>query len=315
MTGGFSPGNMGAYPAAGFGQTPAMTGYQQASFTQSPPMNGFQQGGFAQPSAMTGYQPEDFPQPPEEKRKPGIGLIIATIAILLLVIGGAIGGYAYLAKKSGVSTSQATLVMTPTPIPKGAPLFTDPFLNNNAGWDLTSKAGQFGIKIGGGSMALEDDNNRLFFELLPGNRNFNDFFLTTDAVLSKGELTNGYGIYIRGASSQSFDIATYYRFELYGDGTYALFKGTVDSTGTSKSALLVNYTRSSAILKQGQVNHIAISAKGPTMTFIVNGQTLKIVTDNTYTSGSIALFVSNLPNTKPGAQAIFSKLVIFPPQS
>jgi hypothetical protein len=77
----------------------------------------------------------------------------------------------------------------------------------------------------------------------------------------------------------------------------------------------VDYTTSSAILKQGQVNHIAISAKGPTMSLIVNGQTLKTITDNTYASGSIALFVSNLPNTSPGAQATFSHFNIYPPQA
>jgi hypothetical protein len=313
-------GNTGGYAPAGFGQAPAVNGYQQAgfqqgSFTQLPPVNGLQQGGFAQSPAANSYQPENFSQPPEGKRKPRIGLMIAIIVILLVVVGGSIGGYAYLKRNSGAANAQVTPTMVPTPVPKGTPLFTDALVNNNAGWDLTSKAGQFSIKIGDGSMVLEDDNNKLFFELLPGNKNFNDFFLTTDAVLSQGTQVNGYGIYIRGASNQNADIATYYRFELYGDGTYAIFKGTVDSTGTSQGSLLVNYTPNAAILKQGQVNHIAISARGPTMTFIVNGQTLKIVTDNTYTSGSIALFVSNLPRTKAGAQATFSKLAIYPPQS
>jgi len=154
----------------------------------------------------------------------------------------------------------------------------------------------------------------LFSELIPGGKNFSDFYLTTDVVLSKGTQNNGYGIYIRGASSQTFDIATYYRFEIYGDGTFAIFKGSVDGTGTSTSSLLVIYSQSSTIQKQGNVNHIAISAKGPTMTFAVNGQTLKIVTDNTYTSGLIAFFVSNLPHTTPGAQATFSNIVVYPPQ-
>jgi hypothetical protein len=89
----------------------------------------------------------------------------------------------------------------------------------------------------------------------------------------------------------------------------------VDANGTSKSNFLVNYTTSSAILKQGQVNHIAIGAKGSSMTFIVNGQTLKTIFDNSYTSGSVAMFVSNLPNTTPGAQATFSNFVIYPPQT
>jgi hypothetical protein len=51
------------------------------------------------------------------------------------------------------------------------------------------------------------------------------------------------------------------------------------------------------------------------MTFSVNGQVVKIVTDNTYTTGSIALFVSNLPNTTPGVQATFANLAVYPPQT
>ncbi len=50
------------------------------------------------------------------------------------------------------------------------------------------------------------------------------------------------------------------------------------------------------------------------MTFIVNGQTIASVTDSSYTSGSIALFVSNVQGTTPGAAATFSNLSIYPPQ-
>jgi hypothetical protein len=138
--------------------------------------------------------------------------------------------------------------------------------------------------------------------------------MTVDATLSKGTESNGYGIYIRGSSNQTIDIATYYRFEIYGDGSFAIFKGTVDSTGVSNSSVLVNYTNASVIQKQGHVNHIAINAKGSTLTFYVNGQVVKIVTDNTYNTGSIALFVSNLPHTTAGAQATFANLAIYPPQ-
>ena len=54
-----------------------------------------------------------------------------------------------------------------------------------------------------------------------------------------------------------------------------------------------------------------ITAKGSALSLTVNGQLLKTVTDNNYSSGSIALFVSNLQNAKPGAQAKFSNLHIY----
>jgi hypothetical protein len=322
-TGEFPPGSMNGYPSAGFGLAPgqavtggfssgAVNGYQSAGFAQPSPQAVL--GGF-QPGSMNGFSAADFVQVPERKRGPRIGVVIGIIVLLLVVVGGSVFGYEYLKKQSAATTTPPVPTVAPTTVPKGASLFSDSFTSNRNNWDTTSKAGQFSVKIGNGSLALEDDNNKLLWELIPGGRNFKDFFLTTDAALSKGTQDNGYGIYIRGASNQNVDIATYYRFELYGDGTFALFKGTVDASGTSKSSLLVNYTTSSAIRKQGQVNHIAISAKGATMSFVVNGQTLATISDNSYTSGSIALFVSNLQNTAPDAQATFSNLAIYPPQS
>ena len=244
-----------------------------------------------------------------------MGLIIGVVVLLVIIAGGGILSYFSLIKSQGPATTQTTPTAASTPVPKGKPLFNDSFTDNKNAWDITSRAGQFSVKIGNGSLVLEDDDNKLLWELVPGGRNFRDFFLTTDVVLSKGTSDNGYGIYIRSASNQNVDIATYYRFELYGDGTFAIYKGTVDANGTSKSNFLANYTPSSAILKQGQVNHVAISATGPTMTFIVNGQTLKTISDNSYAIGSVAMFVSNLPNTTPGAQATFSNFVIYPPPS
>lgn len=288
MSSGLQPGAINGYQFVGFPQTPA-----QAT------TNGYQQGNFS--------------RPPQRKSGPRVALILGVVVLLVVLIGGGVFGYFTLTKPQ--KTIQATVAATPTPVPKGQPLFKDTFASNNNGWDTTSRTGQFSVKVGNGSMVLEDDNNKLLWEVVPGGKSFGDFFLTTDVVLSKGTADNGYGIYIRSASNVDVEIATYYRFELYGDGTFAVYKGTVDANGTSKSNFLVNYTTSSAILKQGQVNHIAVGAKGTTLTFIVNGQTLKTFSDNSYASGSIALFVSNLPSTTPGAQATFSNFVIYPPQT
>jgi Domain of Unknown Function (DUF1080) len=302
-------------PSANGFQQGNINSFQNAGFAQAPTTNGYQQPGFTTPPAMNSYQSGEFAQHAEERpRRPKIVLIITMVIILLSVVAGSIGGYVYLKNHSTTATIQVLPTTAPTSIPQGKPLFSDPLINNNAGWDLTSKPGEFSVKIVNGSMVLEDDNNKLFSELIPGGKNFKDFFLTTDVILSKGTQNNGYGIYIRGASNQNFDIATYYRFEIYGDGSFAIYKGSVDGTGTSTSSFLVNYSQAAAIQKQGKMNHIAISAKGSTMTFIVNGQTLKIITDNTYSSGSIAFFVSNLPHTTPGAQATFSNIAVYPPQ-
>jgi hypothetical protein len=99
---------------------------------------------------------------------------------------------------------------------------------------------------------------------------------------------------------------------LYGDGSYAIFKGITDASGKSTDTKIVDYTLSSAIQKQGKVNHIIIMAKGAGLSFIVNDQMLQAISDPSYTSGSVALFVSNLSQAKPGATAQFSNLAIYP---
>ncbi len=232
-------------------------------------------------------------------------LVIAVFAFLLLHAAGL-----------SLSTLFSAATSTPAPlssaVPKGAPLFSDNFLSDASGWNLQSAPGKYAVRVGDGAMTLEIDKHNLLWELVPGERSYSDFLLTVNAVLSQGDQNNGYGVYIRGASTQATDLATYYRFEVYGDGSYAIFKGTRDAGGNATTTKLVDYTLSAAIHKQGQLNHIMIMARGAALSLIVNGQLLKAISDQSYTNGSVALFVSNLPQAKPDAQAQFSQFAIYP---
>ena len=203
-------------------------------------------------------------------------------------------------------------VTTQYPLPKGTPLFADTFLNDASGWNQQSAPGSYQVVVGNGKMALEDDKNSLLWELLPGERTYDNFILSVNATLTKGDTNNGYGVYIRGTSDSQSDLATYYRFELYGDSSYAIFKGVTNQSSASTEVKLTNFVINPAIQKLGKLNHIMIIAKGSTLSFIVNGQLLTTIKDASYASGSMALFVSNLPGSKPGAQARFSQLAIYP---
>jgi len=265
--------------------------------------NAFQSGG------MDGFTPDEYYQPQQKKRGPRVALIILIGLLSLVIIGGGLAGLLYLTNQGqGASTAPPTRTIV---TPSVAPLFRDSFANNNTKWYLNSAAGQYSVSVGGGSMVLEDDHNRLLWEILPG-KSFADFRLDVDATLTRGDSSNGYGVYIRGASSQDSDIGLYYRFELYGDSTYALFKGSTDANGNTLSSQVVKDTPNAAIQKEGQVNHITVIAKGSSMTFMVNGTVVYNYGDTSYKGGLVALFVSNLPNTPPGAQATFANLVIFP---
>ena len=202
----------------------------------------------------------------------------------------------------------------PYPVPQSPPLFSDRFLDDANGWNLQSSPGNYTVTIGQGALTLEIEQHRLLWEMLPGERSYSDFILTVNAVLSQGDQNNGYGVYIRGTANQANDLATYYRFELYGDGSYAIFKGTPGPGGASTSTIIAGYTLHPAIQPQGKLNQLMIIARGTTMSFIVNGQLLKAISDQSYASGSVALFVSNLPQAKPGAQVKFSQFAIYPAQ-
>ncbi len=198
------------------------------------------------------------------------------------------------------------------PTAKGAPLFFDRFTDDSSGWNLQSVSGTYTVALGNGVFSLEDDKQNLLWEPLPGTRSYTNFLLTANAMLSKGDQNNGYGIYIRGAANQGNELATYYRFELYGDGSYAIFKGSTGADGKTVDTKLVNFLLNPAIAKRGKLNKIMIIARGSHLSFVVNNHLLQTVTDTSYASGSIALFVSNLPEAKPGAQAQFSQLAIYP---
>jgi 3-keto-disaccharide hydrolase len=259
--------------------------------------------------SLNGYAPAGYNRPPQKKRGPKVGLLIGIVLLVIVLVGGAFTGYTYY--KSHFQNGNVNTIPTNVSTPSVTPLFGDSFTNNTTGWDLTSNPGKFSVKVGGGSMVLEDDDNKLLWEILPG-KNFTDFRLDVDATLIKGDPNNGYGVFIRGASSQGSQLGTYYRFELYGDSNYAIFKGSLDTNGQSKSTQVQDFPVNDAIAKAGNVNHITIIAKGPAMTLMVNGQTIFTYTDDNYKSGSIALFVSNIPKLTPGAQATFTNLAIFP---
>ncbi len=290
----FAPG----FPSA---NAPVANTTSQQWGTYTPPPNMLQ-------SNIPWNGPMQQPAPEREKQKPRIGLIILTLVLLLVLASGGIGGYLY------VSRQQQSNV-TPTPIkivtPSVTPLFSDNFTDNHNNWDLTSTPGKFTVSIANGSMILEDDQKTLFTEVLPGN-GFADFRLDINAKLSKGDRGNGFGVFIRGAIGQDGNLDEYYRFELYGDSTFAIFKGYLDVNGQTQNTRLKDYTGSSAILPEGQFNHVTIIAQGSKMTFEVNGVSLFTFTDTAYKTGEVALFVSNLPSLKAGAQAIFTNLAIFP---
>ena len=246
-------------------------------------------------------------QPKNRNRKLFLGIIL----LIIVLVGGGLASYLFISSPQKSAQISTTLSSSR---PQKPLKFVDAFKNNRNQWDLRSEAGKYSVAIENGKLTLEDDNNSLMPEFLPGNRFLNNFKVTVDAMLSRGDAKNGYGLYIRCSSDQRGVPTTYYRFELYGDGTYAIFKGMLDvHRKVSPNPLkLVSYVANSAIRKRGSSNHIEIDAQGSAMTIRVNGQVVKTFSDPSYAKGTIALFISNIQNASPGAQAMFSNLTVYP---
>ncbi|HEY6541583.1 MAG TPA: family 16 glycoside hydrolase [Ktedonobacteraceae bacterium] len=239
-------------------------------------------------------------------------LIYFICVFLFLVLSAA-----YFVRSTGISFSALFSKKTPPsrivyPLPTGTPFFSDNFSSDANGWNLQSSPGNYTVTLNNGTLTMEIDKNQLLWELLPGERTYSNLTLIVNAALKRGDQNNGYGVYIRGAANAQSDLAADYRFELYGDGSYAIFKGVTDASGTSTDTKIVNYTLNAAIKKEGGTNQIMIIARGPNLSFVVNGQLLKTITDTSYASGSVALFISNLPEAKPGMQVQFSQFAIYP---
>lgn len=250
------------------------------------------------------------PVPPRKPRSK-VGMIVGITLLLAALVAGSTVGYLYLTRHTATgSTASAAPTHSVAVTPTAPPLFSDTFADNTHQWNLQSYPGQFSVSVQNNALMMESDNNKLLWELVPGNQTYGNFQLSVDAILSKGSQNNGYGVYFRGGLDQTGAIVTYYRFELYGDGTFALFKSGADANAAPTR--LVDYTATSAIKKQGTVNHITILARGQTLQLSVNGFVLSTITDASYTSGAIALFVSNLQNAPAGAQVQFSHLAIYP---
>ncbi len=246
-----------------------------------------------------------------EKKRPNALALVGIIILVLLVLGGGTYGAVYFLRHHNSSSPTAA----PTPVtivtPTGTPLFSDTFQNNNNGWNTAEPPGA-AISISGGKLVLSSNDNKISEELLPGSKTYNDLRVDADIDLTQGDQANGYGIFIRGALASDGTLGTYYRFEVYGDGTYAIYKGVQSTDGTLSSDALKPKAANSAILYAGQVNHVTVIAKGTQLTLQINNVVVSTLTDTTYKGGTVAIFVSNVPAAKPGTQATFQNLALFP---
>ncbi len=131
---------------------------------------------------------------------------------------------------------------------------------------------------------------------------FDDFVLEVDARQRSGPPDSSYGVLFRANGANGF-----YRFDVTGNGLYLAERRNADGSWTP----LTGDWKPSAVINQGLnvANRLKVIANGPELSFFVNDILLEQVTDNTFSSGSIAFDAGTFAGTN--LQVSFDDLVVY----
>ena len=179
-------------------------------------------------------------------------------------------------------------------------LFSDDFRNPNSGWPAASSdpasrrvgydAGEYVVaKVAGADGA----------PMVTRAERFGDFQVEIDARLSPP--TSGGYVFLE---FRRHDGSHYYSFAVDPeDGAFIVLR----YQGTA-SHVLIPWTETPAILGGGATNRLAVRARGPELTFSINGQEVGSTRDEAILEGAIAFGVGNVRDG--AAEGRFSNLVV-----
>ena len=160
----------------------------------------------------------------------------------------------------------------------GDVVYSDDFGDPESGWgEVSSETGSSGYGTGIFRVRVE---NQQWVVWSTAGQEFDDFVLEADAWQDSGPDDASYGLVARYSDADHF-----YRFDVGGDGQYAVFESTLDGWVD-----MVEWTESEAILPRRSVNHIRVICRGSEMSLYVNGAYLAAVRDDSLGSGDIGVF-------------------------
>lgn len=130
-------------------------------------------------------------------------------------------------------------------------------------------------------------------------RQFEDLAVDVDATQVDGPDDNSYGLIARYQDDKHF-----YRFEISGDGYYA-----IHARDGQEWIPLVNWTESRAINRGQASNHLRVECRGTSLSFYVNGQLLHQVDDERYSRGDVGLVAATL-YSQTGTHILFENFEV-----
>lgn len=260
------PGYYGAYapPSGPYGQP----------YGQPAPPSGYgpYYGQVAPPSypMAPGYPQPGYPQPllaPLPVRKRRTGLIIGSVAAVVVVLAACTWGT--LATVQALHLPSQTDHARVTPIP----VYYNSFLSNDDGW----------LDDGTHCFLRSDGYHIADYECFAPGGNRPDVDIKVEVKLVSGSLRYPMGIVFRLIRTGQY--SNHYTFAISGNGWWELLK----CSGGSCSPLIDGLFSSAIHTGVGASNTLEVYAKGPHMSFFINGTAVGSFDDSTYSDGRAGL--------------------------
>ncbi len=149
---------------------------------------------------------------------------------------------------------------------------------------------------------IENDISRW----VSAGKNFSDGIYEVEATPVEGPLDNGYGLIFRA----DVEKGNFYLFEVSSDG-YVWIGRFNNGVADNQSMIGGGWIESPAVLRGLNVtNKLRVQAEAGNLIFFVNDQEVGRVTDNTFTSGDVGIFVQTLGGG--GVRVLFDNLSVKP---
>jgi len=183
----------------------------------------------------------------------------------------------------------------------GEVLFEDDFTDPSSGWEIVNNAYELkGYSTGGYMISVNQVGSRA---ISTSNLNYTDTIISVEAQKITGARDTQFGLVCRFQDKFNF-----YAFVISADG-YAGIVRVVD--GAKELLGSDQFFRMEGILMDDGVNEMTAHCEADSLKFIVNGETVVTVQDNTIGNGDAGFFVETFQTGE--AAVVFNDFLIIKP--
>lgn len=264
---------------------------------------------------MPAEQAEHHPPPPHDVPKNISATLLLCVAVIVFSL---VGSSAFWLLRTGHNasghTNKSIFSTTPASSPTGTPIeitppaqstFYDTFVDNRHGWSLSGTSGDVRMLTNARLILANTNTDSILIESVPTSTTLDDYVMSVDFTLNLGDAHDSTGLYLRGDSHLDHD----YRIDINGNKTIDIVKEWLDNTQTPQSTFLMTPQVTHWLNPAGSSNTLTVFMIDQTITVLLNNIAITTVTDPSYVSGQVALFVRHGSSSK-GAMYSFSRVEI-----